>query len=157
MWAKATCSPPSRSPRHCTFRIGGPARLFARPQDEQALIELVAALRGFDEPYLVVGKGSNLLFADEGYDGVVVEVGRAMGDIEIDGTAVRAQAGISLSSLAKQAARAGLAGLEFASGIPGTRYLQSAGRYGGQLSDVVVRARVLEAGRHGTYDRSRRR
>ena len=104
--------------RHCTFRIGGPARLFARPQDEQALIELVAALRGFDEPYLVVGKGSNLLFADEGYDGVVVEVGRAMGDIEIDGTAVRAQAGISLSSLAKQAARAGLAGLEFASGIP---------------------------------------
>lgn len=134
--------------RHCTFRIGGPARLLARPQDERALAELVATLRESNEPYLVVGKGSNLLFPDDGYDGVIVEVGRAMGGIEIDGTTVRAEAGISLSALAKQAARAGLAGLEFASGIPGTLgggLFMNAGAYGGQLSDVVVRARVLEA------------
>ena len=67
--------------RHCTFRIGGPARLFARPQDERALAALIATLRESGEPYLVVGKGSNLLFPDDGYDGVIVEVGRAMGGI----------------------------------------------------------------------------
>lgn len=132
--------------RHCTFRIGGPARYFARPQDEASLLALVGALRAAGAPFLAVGKGSNLLFPDEGYDGVVVEVGRALSACEIDGATVRAQAGISLTSLAKQTARAGLAGLEFASGIPGTLgggLFMNAGAYGGQLSDVVESARVL--------------
>lgn len=132
--------------KHCTFRIGGPATCYVRPDSERALCETVRVLEEARLPYLVVGKGSNLLFSDEGYDGAVIEIGRAMSECEIEGTTVRAQAGISLSALAKKTAKAGLAGLEFASGIPGTlggAIYMNAGAYGGQMSDVVRSARVL--------------
>lgn len=132
--------------KHCTFRIGGPAACYVRPETVEALVATVRALEEAGVPYLVVGKGSNLLFADDGYDGAVVEVGRALSECEIEGDVVRAQAGISLTALAKRAAKAGLSGLEFASGIPGTlggAVFMNAGAYGGQMSDVVRSARVL--------------
>lgn len=132
--------------KHCTFRIGGPAACYVRPDTEEALVATVRALEGARVPYLVIGKGSNLLFDDEGFEGAVVEVGRELSACTIDGTCVRAQAGISLTALAKKAAAAGLAGLEFASGIPGTlggAVFMNAGAYGGQMSDVVRSARVL--------------
>lgn len=88
------------------------------------------------------------LFPDEGYSGVVIEIGAGMEKVErIGDTGIRAQAGVSLSSLAAFAAREGLAGLEFAGGIPGTlggAVTMNAGAYGGEMKDVIVSAKVMD-------------
>ncbi len=101
-----------------------------------------------DLPYYILGKGSNVLFADEGYPGVVIEIGAGMEKVERTGdTGIRAQAGVSLSALAVFAAREGLSGLEFAGGIPGTlggAVTMNAGAYGGEMKDVIVSAKVMD-------------
>lgn len=140
--------------RHSSFRIGGPARVLLRPSDELTLIASLELVRESMIPFLVIGKGSNILFDDSGFDGIIIEIARNFSQYRIEGTEVWAQAGISLTSLAKKTARAGLAGLEFASGIPGTLgggLFMNAGAYGGQLSDVVRSARIInENGSIGT-------
>ena len=126
---------------HTTFRIGGAAKYFAVPKNEEEIMEAVdfAIVKGL--PHYILGKGSNVLFPDEGYSGVVIEIGAGMEKVErIGDTGIRAQAGVSLSSLAAFAAREGLAGLEFAGGIPGTlggAVTMNAGAYGGELCQVV--------------------
>ncbi len=101
-----------------------------------------------DLPYYILGKGSNVLFADEGYPGVIIEIGAGMEKVErIGDTGIRAQAGVSLSALAAFAAREGLSGLEFAGGIPGTlggAVTMNAGAYGGEMKDVIVSAKVMD-------------
>lgn len=133
---------------HTTFRIGGAAKYFAVPKNEEEIMEAVDFAIVKDLPYYILGKGSNVLFADEGYPGVVIEIGAGMEKVErIGDTGIRAQAGVSLSALATFAAREGLSGLEFAGGIPGTlggAVTMNAGAYGGEMKDVIVSAKVMD-------------
>ncbi len=125
---------------HTAFRVGGPARLFIIPEDidEARLAVRYCVGEGLD--YTVIGRGSNLLVADSGYDGAVICLGEAMSAISINGNELIAEAGAALSALANAAQKSGLTGLEFAAGIPGSlggALLMNAGAYGGEMKDIV--------------------
>ena len=133
---------------HTTFRIGGPARYYMIPENAGQVSKCMGFAMKMELPYVIVGKGSNVLFSDEGYPGVVIEVGRSMADIEVseDGH-IRAGAGAGLVALAAAAAKQSLSGLEFASGIPGTvggAVVMNAGAYGGEIKDCIKSAKVLD-------------
>ena len=125
---------------HTTFRTGGPADLFVMPKKEE-LPRLIALCLEYETPYFVVGNGSNLLVADGGVRGVVFEIGKPMGKIDVEGDRIRAEAGALLSAVAAKALEASLTGFEFASGIPGSiggGAVMNAGAYGGELKDVLL-------------------
>ena len=133
---------------HTTFRIGGPARYYMIPENAGQVSKCMGFAMKMELPYVIVGKGSNVLFSDEGYPGVVIEVGRSMADIEVseDGH-IRAGAGAGLGALAAAAAKQSLSGLEVASGIPGTvggAVVMNAGAYGGEIKDCIKSAKVLD-------------
>lgn len=131
--------------RHTTFRIGGPADILVTPEIE-TLPEVIAYCKKKNIPFLVIGNGSNLLCADAGVEGVVIEIGRQMSDIVIEGNHITAQAGALLSSIAAKAAARSLTGFEFAAGIPGSiggAVVMNAGAYGGEMKDVLTKVTVL--------------
>ena len=124
---------------HTTFRIGGPAKLFATVNEEQLAL-LIRKAEELYIPYIVVGNGSNLLVSDAGYPGLIIKIADAPVRM-LDSCTLEASAGTSLARLAVAAAEAGLTGLEFAHGIPGTvggAVMMNAGAYDGQISDVLV-------------------
>ena len=132
-----------------TFRLGGPADLavFARNEDEVRLA--INAALYHNEPYLVVGNGSNLIVRDGGIRGLVIVIGPAMAEIRQEGTLLTAGAGVSLTALSKEAARRGLMGMDWACGIPGTlggACAMNAGAYNGEMKQVLRCIRYLEAG-----------
>lgn len=130
--------------RHTSFQIGGPAERMAAPENESELLELL-----LQKPAAVIGAGTNLLVRDEGIRGLVVKIGAEMSDISIEGNVLTAQAGAKLSQIAQAALRAGLSGLEFAAGIPGTvggAVAMNAGAYGGEIRQVLRDARVIAEG-----------
>ena len=132
---------------HCSFRIGGPAALFAEPSDEAELLALLAALRERGVRPLLLGKGTNVLVADAGVPGVVVHIGEALGAVRVAGTRMEAGAGLALSVLAQRAREYSLTGLKFAHGIPGSlggAVVMNAGAYDGEMKDVVVSVRYLD-------------
>ena len=131
--------------RHTTFRTGGPAEYLVSP-DMDGLPGVIAFCREQGIPLTVIGNGSNLLVGDKGISGVVVEIGRSMGEIRLEGNKITAQAGALLSAVSARAAAEGLTGLEFASGIPGSvggAVIMNAGAYGGEMKDTLVAATVL--------------
>ena len=126
---------------HCTFKIGGPARLFVQPVDHAQLCRAVALCKAQSVRYYLLGNGSNILFADEGYNGVVLDISSMQDTVEVHGTQLTAGAGVRLSALCKTALEHGLTGLEFAYGIPGTvggAVYMNAGAYGGEMKDVLA-------------------
>ncbi|MBR2797393.1 MAG: UDP-N-acetylmuramate dehydrogenase [Clostridia bacterium] len=132
--------------RHTTFRVGGPADVLFLPESEEQLIQALAIARDAGIPCIVIGNGSNLVVRDGGIRGLVIALGEGMAAIVRTGDTLTAWAGASLARVAAYAQAGGLAGLEFASGIPGTLgggCAMNAGAYGGQLSDVLIDARVL--------------
>ena len=106
--------------KHTTFRIGGPARCFCLPQTAAQLAETVEACEEAGEPWYILGNGSNVLVSDDGYDGVVIQLFHNFEAVRIEGCLMELEAGVLLVKAARLAAREGLTGLEFASGIPGT-------------------------------------
>lgn len=132
--------------RHTTFRVGGAAEYFVTPSLEQ-IPEVAALCRQYEMPLTVIGNGSNLLVADTGLRGVVMEIGKAASGIRIlDGEDLVVQAGTLLSETAAFAAKNGLAGMEFAAGIPGSlggAVVMNAGAYGGEMKDILSGVRVL--------------
>lgn len=140
---------------HSTFRIGGPASYYLVPEHAEEVREGIAFAYERGLPFLTIGRGSNILFPDEGYNGVVIEIGRGMERIEVlDDGMIRAEAGAGIGALAAAAAKESLSGLEFASGIPGTlggAVTMNAGAYGGEIRDCIVSAAVLDA--DGTVQR----
>ena len=102
--------------RHTTFRTGGPADLLVQPEAEQ-IAPILEVCRNEEIPWTIIGNGSNLLVGDGGIRGVVLEIGKQMSDIAIEGTVITAGAGAMLSSIASRAAAAELTGMEFASGF----------------------------------------
>ena len=133
--------------RHCSFRIGGPAAVMLLPDSADGLASVCRWLRDRGEAPFLLGNGTNLLFPDEGLARIVVKTSPAVGDIAVDGTRVTADAGATLSRTASEALAAGLTGLEFAHGIPGSvggGVVMNAGAYGGELRDVVVETEYLD-------------
>lgn len=134
--------------RHTTFRTGGPAECFVMPRIDQ-VGKIIGACRRNGVPVTVIGNGSNLLVGDGGVDGVVIEIGKNMSDITVDGETITAQAGALLSSVAQCALDTGLSGLECESGIPGSvggAVAMNAGAFGGEIKDVLSRVEVLTPG-----------
>ena len=144
---------------HCTFKIGGPADLFVRPETEEQLCRAIALCRECGIKYYLLGNGSNVLFEDAGYRGAVIDLtalkmgvgflenvyhpGAKPGEVY---DAVVAGAGLKLSSLCTVALENSLTGLEFAYGIPGTvggAVYMNAGAYGGEMKDVLNLVRYL--------------
>lgn len=135
--------------RHTTFRIGGPADLFVIPDSEKRLTEVVDYCRRSGTPYYIVGNGSNLLVSDEGFRGVIIQIGRNLSDITVIGDQIHAQAGALLSTVAHRALDASLTGMEQISGIPGTlggALTMNAGAYGGEMKDITQEVTVLTEG-----------
>ena len=135
--------------RHTTFRVGGPADALFLPESGEQVARALAAARDCGVEAIVIGNGSNLIVRDGGVRGLVIALGEGMAAIAREGDVVTAQAGASLAKVAAFAQTEGLAGLEFASGIPGTLgggCAMNAGAYGGQLSDVLIDAEVLLGG-----------
>ena len=126
---------------HCSFRIGGPARAIAVPQDVSSLSRICCILKEHRLAPLMLGNGTNILFPDEGLSRVLpVSTERLTGLFLLPDGAIYAEAGVSLARLASFAQQHGLRGLEFASGIPGTLgggCRMNAGAYGGELKDVI--------------------
>ena len=132
--------------RHTSFRIGGPADLFLTPSSVGALTEAVRILREAEEPFFVMGNGTNLLVSDEGYKGAVIALGKNMSSVRTEGPHVYAEAGVLLSKIAAETLRAELTGFEFAAGIPGSlggACVMNAGAYGGEMKDILVSCEVL--------------
>ncbi len=128
------------------FRVGGPAEVMFRPADAEDLAAFLAG-KPADVPVTVLGVGSNLLVRDGGVPGVVVRLGRGFAGIEADGDEVSAGAGALDVNVALVAGDAGIAGMEFLSGVPGTiggALRMNAGAYGAETKDVVVGARAID-------------
>ena len=133
--------------RHTTFRIGGPADYLIRPETEEVLRKILALCAEEKLPYFILGNGSNLLVSDQGYRGVIIQIDKNFQQCVTEGNVIRAGAGILLSRLSAAAGEAGLTGLEFASGIPGTlggAVFMNAGAYGGEMKDILSWADVLD-------------
>ncbi len=133
--------------RHTSFGIGGPADLFVMPADVPALAQLVAYLAGTEIEALYIGNGTNLLVKDGGIRGVVVKIAGALMGIKREGKSLIVGAGESLAAVCHYAAQQGLAGLEFAAGIPGTvggAIVMNAGANGGEMAKVLDWVEVID-------------
>ena len=133
--------------KHTSFRAGGAAEWFAVPEQAEELKAVLAACKKADTPWYVIGNGSNLLVSDKGFPGVIISTAK-FDRLEVDGTEITVGAGVMLSKLANTAYRAGLTGLEFAAGIPGTvggACVMNAGAYGSEMKNVLKSVTVLTA------------
>lgn len=131
--------------KHTTFRVGGPADYYVMPRTEQAA-EVLSLCHKEQVSCHIVGNGSNLLVGDGGIRGVVLALSKQAAQVQIQGNCLIAKAGALLSQAASAAYKAGLGGMEFAAGIPGSvggAVVMNAGAYGGELKDVLAQAVVL--------------
>jgi UDP-N-acetylmuramate dehydrogenase len=132
--------------RHTSLRIGGPADYFVIPASVDDILETLDFVRDRGLPWIVLGNGTNVLFPDEGYRGVIIKLGPSLGRIEISGDRVRAQAGTSLAALISQVRAQGGRDFDFLVGIPGSvggALVMNAGIPEGTISDVVTRVGAL--------------
>ena len=140
---------------HTSFKIGGGCDYFVMPKTVAELKNVICKLRELEIPYFILGKGSNLLVSDKGICGAVVSM-MCLCDITVNGNEITAAAGASVANLCTTALNNSLSGLEFAYGIPGSvggGLYMNCGAYGGQFSDMVVRAEYLtEDGEIKTID-----
>jgi UDP-N-acetylmuramate dehydrogenase len=137
-----------------TLRVGGPARVLvtAEQDGDLAAVGAVCTARGL--PWLVVGRGSNLLVADDGWPGVAITLGRGYRGVEIDGTRARLGAAEPLPTVAMQLADAGLGGAAWAAGVPGTvggAIRMNAGAHGAEVADHLVEVELVRL-RSGTRE-----
>lgn len=133
--------------RYTAWKIGGPADALLEPLDVDELVEAVETAREHDVPVTILGGGTNVLILDGGIRGLTIRLARALTNVRIDGTSVVADAGVLYPVLANTTAGRGLAGLEFASGVPGTvggAVYMNAGAYGSDTSEVLSWADVCK-------------
>jgi UDP-N-acetylmuramate dehydrogenase len=130
-----------------TYRVGGSAALFVEASADEDLGRVAAAVAASGAPVLVVGRGSNLLVADAGFPGIAVALGESYAGITLDGTTVRAGGATALPVLARRTAAAGLRGLEWAVGVPGSvggAVRMNAGGHGSDVAASLVEVRVVD-------------
>ncbi|MBD5457458.1 MAG: UDP-N-acetylmuramate dehydrogenase, partial [Lachnospiraceae bacterium] len=133
--------------RHTTFRVGGPAECMVLIEQEEELLKLVPYLNQIEQDYFILGNGSNLLVGDKGYRGIVIKLGEGMNRITVDGDHIYVQAGALLSQAAAAARDAGLSGMEFAAGIPGSvggGVVMNAGAYDGEMKQITESVKVMD-------------
>ena len=136
---------------HTTFRIGGPADVYIEPVAEEAFCRVMAEAAKRNIRTMVIGRGSNLLFDDAGFRGVVISTAR-LRCIRVEGNILYAGAGASLNACANAACEAGLSGMEFAFGIPGSvggAVFMNAGAYGGEICQILTGSTCYD-GQDGT-------
>ena len=146
--------------KHITFRVGGPAACFLMPSTKEQIEEIVHICQEEKTPCFILGNGSNLLVSDQGYDGAVLQIYKNMNQVAVNGEQLQVQAGALLSTIARKALDAGLTGMEFAAGIPGTlggAVVMNAGAYGAELSQVVAQVEGIHLadGRRVSYPADR--
>ncbi len=132
---------------HTSFKVGGPADVMVFPQSIAEIQQLVRVCRQERIPFIVLGLGSNVLFPDRGFRGVVIKLGQALKGWHISGNEIIAEAGIRLAYLSKKAAANSLSGLEFAEGIPGSvggAVVMNAGAYNGEMSQILSSVSALD-------------
>lgn len=132
--------------KHTTYRVGGPAKLFVKVQHVDGLIEVIKYCRKHRIPLFVIGRGSNLLFSDKSFDGIIISL-ENMNQYHVNGSEVTAQCGVTMIKLAYDCAKIGLSGFEFMGGIPGNiggGIFMNAGAYKSCLSEVVKSVKVLD-------------
>ncbi|MEG1800819.1 MAG: UDP-N-acetylmuramate dehydrogenase [Oscillospiraceae bacterium] len=131
---------------HTTFKVGGRADFIVIPKNSEQIIALLKLFKGENIRYYILGRGSNVIFRDCDFKGVIIKTCN-MNDIEIDGETVTAQAGVTLSNLCKKVQLSGLSGLEFCYGIPGNvggAIYMNAGAYGGEICDCIKEIEYID-------------
>ena len=131
---------------HTTFRIGGVADIFATVNNEEDLIKVLTYLKAENIEHFIIGNGSNLLVSDSGYRGVILQLAGEFDTVYVKDESIIAGSGALLAYIASMAQDKGLAGMEFASGIPGTMggaIVMNAGAYGGEMKDIVAGVQIL--------------
>ncbi|RPF56078.1 UDP-N-acetylmuramate dehydrogenase [Aquisalibacillus elongatus] len=132
--------------KHTTIKIGGPADLFIQPKSIDGLKDALVILNEHHIPIRVIGRGSNLLIPDEGIRGAVIQFGKGLDHLEVDGDQILVGGGYPLVRLSAIISRDELSGFEFAGGIPGSvggGVFMNAGAHGSDISKVLVKAHIL--------------
>lgn len=132
---------------HTSFQVGGPADLYVEPLSVEECIETIRLAHACSLPWIVLGAGSNVLVADAGIEGVVISTVK-MRRISMEGTSLTAQAGATVDSVVEKSCQAGLGGLEFLAGMPGSiggAVWMNARCYGAEVSEVLFRVTYLDA------------
>jgi UDP-N-acetylmuramate dehydrogenase len=141
---------------HTTMRVGGPARAYVRAEDPDDLVAVARLCARHAVPWLILGRGSNLLVADSGWPGVVVALGRRFRGVHVEGEDVLAGAAEPMPVLANAVVRHGLGGIAFGVAIPGSlggAVRMNAGAHGHELREVLEWAEVARLGRQGAVER----
>jgi UDP-N-acetylmuramate dehydrogenase len=134
--------------RHTTIGVGGPVRWMVLPKNAPEVGRAVRCASRHGVPFVAVGKGSNLIVRDRGFGGLVIKLAEHMTRVCVYQRLVFAEGGASFAALARKMTKAGRTGLEFGIGIPGTvggAVHMNAGAFGGEVKDVLVRARIVDA------------
>lgn len=142
--------------RRTTLRVGGSAQLFVVPENEEGLVKTLKAIHERGKAFKVIGKGSNLLPSDDVYNGVIIYCDKGLDNLQIDEKSglIRVGAGYSLMKLAIEVARVGLAGFEFASGIPGNiggAVFMNAGIKKNEMKDCITRVKIVRGSGEVTW------
>lgn len=141
-------TPFSRLAPLTTWKVGGPARFLGTASSREAALGALEVARRFGLPLVVLGNGSNVLFADSGFPGLVLKMSGELAAVSVEGELLAAGAGAGLPAVSRAAMRAGLEGLEFAGGIPGTvggAVMTNAGAFGASTADVLESVSAVDA------------
>ena len=140
--------------RHTSYGIGGPAKAYIIPKDEDDLSNILQFANKYHISTHFVGSGSNLLVSDKGIDGLVITLGKALKHFEIKGTTVFAESGVMLGKMVKECISCHLSGVESLIGVPGTlggALVMNAGAFGGEISNYLKRVKVMTMGGEVKY------
>ncbi|MCX2825409.1 UDP-N-acetylenolpyruvoylglucosamine reductase [Bacillus pseudomycoides] len=132
--------------RYTTMKIGGPADILIVPSSVAGVEDTLDLVKKYNTKWTAIGRGSNLLVSDKGIEGVVIRLGEGLDHLEVEGTTVRVGGGYPLIKLSTLLSRQGLAGLEFASGIPGSvggAVYMNAGAHKSDMSEILMSARIM--------------
>ena len=144
--------------KYTSFRIGGPADYYLEPADKNDLISVITYFQQRQIPFMMIGKGSNMLVSDDGVRAAVINLQEGLENVYVDGGCVVAEAGLSISRFVDFCIRNGYKGVEMLAGIPGTlggALMMNAGAYGGEISDHLIEVEVLRAGSVLTISKDR--
>ena len=131
--------------KHTSFKVGGPANLFLRPQSKEELEKVLKICKASGKPFYIMGNGSNLIVRDGGYSGIIINT-KELNLVKVEGETLIAEPGISLKDLADIALEEKLTGIEFASGIPGSlggAVTMNAGAYDGEMKKIITSIQVI--------------
>ena len=140
--------------RHTSYGIGGPAKAYIIPKDEDDLSNILRFANKYHISTHFVGSGSNLLVSDKGIDGLVITLGKALKHFKIKGTTVFAESGVMLGKMVKECISCHLSGVESLIGVPGTlggALVMNAGAFGGEISNYLKRVKVMTMGGEEKY------